>query len=160
MSGVVQRATIQLVARTGIIKTSAFDACTRTIEYEVEGNERSASTVGGEIDFPVAENCNVARKTTTIAEGKIAYAVRCPVLVRMKNSNDYDSSNNGTSEMGGRIINVTPAIRGQRGGGWKFLYSKLLSTDDGDGVLMEEDVPPERILYRYSLGAPQNSIGK
>ena len=66
------------------------------------------------------------------------YAVRCPVLVRMKDDDEV-----GTSDMVGEIINVTPAVRGRRGGDGTFLYSILLSTDNKDCVLIEEDVPPE-----------------
>jgi hypothetical protein len=133
-----------LTAETGVVKTAAFDECMRTIVYEIE---RSHSAVRG-IDGP-AENCHGER---TIVEEEIAFAVRCPVLVRMKDNEDGD-----TTEIGGEIINVTPAVRGRRGEKGMFCYSVLITTDEG-GVLMEQDVVPERIRYRYSLEALQYSI--
>jgi hypothetical protein len=88
-----------------------------------------------------------------IAEEDIAFAIGCPVLVTMKDGEDVDSS-----EMGGEIINVMPAVRGRRGGERTFLYSVLIPTTEEGGVLMMEDVPPGRIRYRYSLGALQSLI--
>jgi hypothetical protein len=63
----------------------------------------------------------------------------------MTDDEDVDSS-----EMGGEIINVMPAVR-ERGGGRTFLlYSVSIPTTKEGGVLAEEDVPPGRIRYRYS----------
>ncbi|KAL3802422.1 hypothetical protein ACHAW5_001143 [Stephanodiscus triporus] len=150
--------TTRLVARAGMIKKSAsFDACERIIEYEVETTGEQGTATTKRID-----------------EGGIAYAVRCPVLVTRINDGgstaevvdhrDEDDNGISTSDaMVGEIIDVTPAIRN---GVRTFLYSVLISTnDDGDddeggggGVLIERDVVPERVRYRFSLEALQYSI--
>ena len=148
----------RLVATAGIIRNGAFDASGRTFEYEVEATGKRTT------------------KTKRIEEGEIAYAVKCPVLVRIKDggtSNDVtrdddDDDDDGTYDaMVGEIVDVMPAIRG---GVRTFLYSVLISTnydddddDDGGGgggggVLIERDVVPERIRYRFSLEALQYSI--
>jgi hypothetical protein len=132
-----------LEAETGTIKTVAFDECMRTIVYEIE---RLDSAVEG-MDGP-AENY---LETRLIVEEEIAFAVKCPVLVKM-----MDNEDGSATEMNGEIINVTPGVRGRRGEKRTFRYSVLITTDGG--VLMEQDVMPDRIQYRYSLEALQSSI--
>jgi hypothetical protein len=150
--------TCRLVARAGMIKKSAsFDASERIIEYVVETTGEGTTTT-----------------MTRIDEGEIAYAVRCPVLVtRIKDDGsttkvvadhrDEDDDGGSTSDtMVGEIIDVTLAIRN---GVRTFLYSILISMNDDDdeqggggGVLIERDVVPERVRYRFSLEALRCSI--
>ena len=98
----------------------AFDTRTRRTMYEVK--RETGAGMGG--IGPV--ECDDA----VIAEEDIAFAIGCPVLVTMKDGEDVDSS-----EMGGEIISVMPAVRGRRGGERTFLYSVLIPTTEEGGVL-------------------------
>jgi hypothetical protein len=104
--------------------------------YEVEGG-------------PSTGGIGTGKYHGAIAEGEIAFAICCPVLVRM-------ADDDGSSEMEGEIINVKPSNR--YCGGTTTLYSVLIPTAEKGGVFIEEDVLPGRIRYRYSLQALQSRI--
>ena len=132
-----------LAADAGVVRSVAFDTHTRMTMYEVKREPDSGMWGIGLVEY----------KDAVVAEEDIAFAIGCPVLVTMKDDRDVDSS-----EMGGEIINVMPAVRGRRGGERSFIYSVLIPTTEESSVLMMEDVPPGRIRYRYSLRALQSMI--
>jgi hypothetical protein len=132
-----------LAADAGVVRSVAFDTHTRMTMYEVKREPDSGTWGIGLVEY----------KDAVVAEEDIAFAIGCPVLVTMKDDRDVDSS-----EMGGEIINVMPAVRGRRGGERSFIYSVLIPTTEESSVLMMEDVPPGRIRYRYSLRALQSMI--
>ena len=160
----------RILARAGIVRKSAFDEDKQTFEYEVETTMEGRRTT---------ETTTTRR---TLEEGEIAYAVRCPVLVKRLATadgggstanvvvdRDEDAGGDGgvrDATMVGVVVDVVPAMRG---GVRTFVYSVLASTnydgeddDDEEGgggrVAIERDVASERLQHRITLESLQYYI--
>lgn len=127
-----------LMADKGVVRSISFNQAANTVIYWVEKQPTT--------------KLNSSTNIVSITEENIAFAIHCPILVRME-----DCSN---TEMEGEIIHLKPTMIGQGNVSRKLLYTVLLNADGGEfcGVRVEDNVPADRICYRLSLHVIQSRL--
>lgn len=116
-----------LEADKGIVTSVSLDSVSQKMVYEVERKG--------------------AKSIAFVAEDELAFAVHCPVLVRMESGKN--------SEIEGEITNVMPVV--EKHGKKKILYTVMV-IKEGRHLVGQFDA--ERIRYKMSLEAHQSRIRK
>lgn len=127
-----------LMADKGVVRSISFNQAENKVIYWVEKQPTT--------------KLNSSPNIVSITEENIAFAIHCPILVRME-----DCSN---TEMEGEIIHLKLTMIGQGVVSRMILYTVLLNADEGEfcGVRVEDNVPADRICYRLSLHVIQSRL--